>query len=403
VDTDRTVIRELQCAARSVAADWSVEFATTLPEALEQLSHGVFDVVAADVEAHGIDGGSFLDEVAARQPRAARFLVSDSGARGMLMRAVGSAHQHLAKPLDPGALFAQLARTLALGDLLSDARLKCLVGRLRNVPSLPSIYLAILAELRQEEPSGQKVGELVARDPGTAAKILQLVNSPFFGFRVRVTDAFHAVQLLGLETVRALVLSLHIFDRLDEPAVMRFRLGRVWRHSLATTNVARMIARLQDRDTAATGEAFTAALLHDIGKLVFALSLPEEYAAAMRRAERDQVPLWTAEQDALSATHAEVGAYLLGLWGLPEPIVEAVAWHHRPSECPSPTFCPLGVVHAANCIEHAVHPADSVGPSASVDQSFLDRFQAAWQFQAWSAACLDAEAEYQELGLRART
>jgi putative nucleotidyltransferase with HDIG domain len=402
VDDDQTVLQELQRALRSVRGEWTVEFALTLPDALAQLSHGVFDVVVADVNWRGANGGSFLDDVASRQPNAIRFLLSESAGRGMLMRAGGSAHQHLSMPLHAEAVFARLGQTLALGDLLSDAYLRGLVARLKSVPSLPSIYLAIMAEIRQEEASARKVGELVARDAGMAAKILQLVNSPFFGFRMHVSDPAQAVQLMGLETVRALVLSLHIFEQLHEREVRRFRLGRVWRHSLATTNFARLIARMQDGNAQVMSEAFTAALLHDIGKLVLAASLPDEYEAAVTLAEREAMPLWLAEKDVLKTTHAEVGAYLLGLWGLPDPIVETVAWHHRPSDCPSIHFCPLGAVHAANAIEHEMHPGDVVGRGTTVDEAYLTRLEVRWQYPAWKAVCLDSEGEGLGRGLGAR-
>jgi putative nucleotidyltransferase with HDIG domain len=379
-----------------------VEFASTIPEALRELTHGVFDVVVADATARGLDNGTFLDEVAARQPRAIRFLLSASGGHGMVMRAAGSAHQHLGKPLTPQAVFARIGDTLALGDLLSSAHLKCLVSRLRSVPSLPTVYLAIMAELRKDEPSAQRVGQFVAKDAGMSAKLLQLVNSPFFGVQMPVTEPAAAVNLLGLETVRALVLSLHIFNQLDRRSVVRFRLGRVWRHSLATSGFARMIARLREADPETLGEAFTAGLLHDIGKLVLASSLPNEYAAALEKAEREGMPHWVAEQEILECTHAEVGAYLLGLWGLPESIVQAVAWHHRPSASSSARFCPIGCIHVADVIEHDAHRADTIGRPPELEAEYLDRLELSWQYPTWRAACMDATGEDQGWGLAAR-
>jgi putative nucleotidyltransferase with HDIG domain len=390
VDRDRKLLGKLEQALRTARGDWSIVCAMSAADACDQISQRPFDVVLADIDVRAADGTSFLDEVARRQPNAVRFLLSKSAGRGMLVRADDAAHQFLAKPLEPDAVFARLAETLLLGELLSDPDLKALVTRLKSVPSLPPAYLAMMAELRKDQASPRKVGDLVARDAGMSAKILQLVNSPLFGFRMRIGDPVQAVQLLGIEAVRGLALSSNIFSQLDLKTVARFGLGRVWRHSMATAGFARVIARRQQEAADIVGEAFTAALLHDIGKLVLASSMPEDYSVVVEQAASDHVPTWLVERDVLGTTHAEVGAYLLGLWGLPEPIVAGVAWHHRPSESAAPSYCPLGAVHAGNVIEHQAHPADTVGVASTADDAYLDHFHMRAEFPAWTAACLDA-------------
>jgi HD-like signal output (HDOD) protein len=360
-------------------------------EAIDQMSKGLFDLVLAAVSGPGIDGVALLDDVAARQPWAARFLLAGPGEKALLLRAGTAAHQHLLKPLRTADLFARMARTMALGDLLGDDTLRSLVSKLKSIPSPPAIYLSLVAELRKDEASPRKVGELVARDSGMAAKILQLVNSPFFGLRMRVVDPVQAAQLLGLETVRGLVLSAHIFEQVELKIVTRFQLARVWRHSLAAAGCARVVARMQSESPEATGEAFTAALLHDVGKLVLARSLPNDYADVLAQAEADQVPTWVAEREMLGTTHAEVAAYLLSLWGLPTGIVEAVAWHHRPSAYPVSAFGALGAVHAANAIEHTVHPGDAIGIPSGTDEEYLARLSMPDRLPTWSAACLELQ------------
>lgn len=390
VDTDRSLLGELEPELRSTRGDWAIVCAMSAPEALDLLSRDTFDAVVAGVGLPGSDTSTFLDEVSARQPGAARFELSRESGPAMLLRADGAAHQHLARPLRAGEVFARLRQTLLLNGLLNDPQLRGLVSRLKSVPSPPQVYLSIMTEMRKEEPSSRQVGELVARDAGMAAKLLQLVNSPFFGLRMSVCDPVQAVQLLGLETIRALVLSTHVFEQLDLRTVTRFRLGRIWRHSLATGAFARVVARLEGGSDP-SGEAFTASLLHDIGKLVLAASLSEDYGVVVDQAESDGTPMWIVERDMLGATHADVGAYLLGLWGLPQQIVEAVAWHHRPLDCASPDYCPLGAVHAADVIEHRLHPADAAGGTTDPDAPYLERFGLASRLPAWTAACLEAE------------
>jgi putative nucleotidyltransferase with HDIG domain len=402
VHDDPSAQRALEQALGPSSHGWQIDAARTAADALDRLTGGSYDVVVADGSPRGIGGRAFFVEVAARQPKAIRLALVGSGGRGMLVQAEGSAHQHFARPVDLQAAFERLERTLALGELMAGENLAAVIARMRAVPSLPTVYLAIMAELRQDDPSGSRVGELVAKDAGMSAKLLQLVNSPFFGLRMPVSDPSHAVQLLGLETVRALVLSMHIFEQFDERSVVRFRLNRVWRHSLSTAHCARLVARLHDGRPDTAGQATTAALLHDIGKLVLASALPDEYAAALDVAAGRGASASDAEREITGATHAEVGAYLLGLWGLPEEIVEAVAWHHRPSGSPSSHFCPNGVIHVADAIEHDVHPSDLSGAPPSIDAAYMERFKASWQYTAWKAAYSDAGGEGQGRGLAAR-
>jgi putative nucleotidyltransferase with HDIG domain len=387
LDDDRRLIRELETALRAAPGDWSVACVKTPAEAHETLGAHAFDVVAAKVGVSAFDATAFLDEVAAAHPRAIRFLLSDAHGRVMLEQANSTSHQHLAKPLDVYSVFGRLDRTLRLGRILTDPTLRGLILRLRAVPSPPPLYVAIVNELRRDEASVRKVGDLVSQDVGMAAKILQLVNSPFFGLRMRVGDPAHAVQLLGLETVRALVLSVHVFQQLDPRAISRFRIGKVWRHSLAAAVCARIVAREQGVPENMAAEAYTAALLHDIGKLVLAASLPDDYAVVLEVAEADGTATWVMELEMLGATHADVGAYLLGLWGLPEPIVEAVAWHHRPGQSGAPSFSAVTTVHAADAIEHCLHPGDAVGGSTEPDADFLTASALNSVFPAWTAAC----------------
>jgi putative nucleotidyltransferase with HDIG domain len=385
VDGDRHLLRELELALRSAAGEWAVVTAATAADASDQLGRQPFDAVVVDAAVRTRDGGSFLDIVSERQPTALRVQVSDPQSSRLGLDP--QAHQHMAKPLHAGAVFAHLAQTLALTEVLSDVGLKNVVARLRSVPSLPPVYMAINNEFRREDASPRKVGELVARDAGMSAKILQLVNSSYFGFRVRVADPVHAVQLLGLDIVRGLVLSAHVFQQLDLRTVTRFRLGRVWRHSMAAAGCAKAIAELQGLPADAAGAALTAALLHDIGKLVMAASLPDDYGVIVDESEASGSPTWVVERDMIGTTHAEIGAYLLGLWGLPSGIVHAVAWHHRPLDCSSLAFSAAGAVHAADVVEHRVHPADTIAAAPEPDLPYLERCHAAGQMAAWTTAC----------------
>jgi HD-like signal output (HDOD) protein len=401
VHPDVAVQQHLMSAIAAAPGGWAAEACHDLRTALARLADTSFDAVVADATIRSLDGLTVLDEAARQQPRAVRFVFSTSGGPALLLRATGPAHQHLDAASEATSAFARLARTLALADLLADERLARLVARLSTIPSLPTLYLAINTELGRDIVSGRRIGDLIARDPGMTAKVLQLVNSPYFGFRVSVGDPVQAVQLLGLETVRALVLSLHVFSRLDDRTVRRFRLGRAWRHSLAAAACARLIAQEAGVPPQQLPDAFTAALLHDVGKLLLATSLPNDYQSACRLAEEEHLSHHEAERRTFDVSHAEVGGYLLGLWGLPESIVEAVAWHHRPAASLPESLGIVGAVHAADAIEHDLHP-DAAISHQGADENYIARLGHAWRYPAWKAACQDAWGEGHGSGLAAR-
>jgi HD-like signal output (HDOD) protein len=188
----------------------------------------------------------------------------------------------------------------------------------------------------------QSIGEIIAQDFGLLPKLLQLVNSAFFGISHDVTSAIEAVQLLGVETVKSLALSIHVFSCFDNRRCPDISIDSLWQHSVATAALAKKVVELEQGDQQMAEAAFTSSLLHDVGKLLLATSLPAAFREAITLADVRQIPFWQAEREVFGATHADVGAYLFGLWGLPVAIVESVAWHHCPAQSQPLVFGPLG-------------------------------------------------------------
>jgi HD-like signal output (HDOD) protein len=279
----------------------------------------------------------------------ARIILSGHSQIDSAVRSAGIAHQFLAKPCDSEALRKTIARVMALRDLLKDCALTDLVAGIGTLPSLPSSYAAINAELASAEPSLKRVAEIVSGDLAMSAKVLQLVNSAFFGLARRVETIEQAVTLLGTDIIRSLVLSNAAFGRFEAVST-RFSAERLWNHSLLVGAVATAIARAEGADRATVGETLQAGMLHDVGELVLASHLPEAFDDALRASAARGVPLFVAEREVLGATHAQVGAYLLGLWGLPDSTVEAVAFHHQPDGVAVEAFSPLAAVHVANAL-----------------------------------------------------
>jgi HD-like signal output (HDOD) protein/CheY-like chemotaxis protein len=386
VDDEPNVLAGLQRMLRPMRKDWEMHFVTGGADALDALAGARFDVIVSDMRMPGLDGAGLLDEVSRTHPDVVRIVLSGQANQESILRVVGPAHQYLSKPCDAEALKAKLRQAFVLRDVLSDPAVTSLVARLRSLPSVPAVYVELMNEMRTENASLRRIGQIIEQDVAMTAKILQLVNSAFFGVRTQVASVAHAVQLLGLDLVRTLMLSAEIVSQLDGRAMKRFRLSGMWQHSLVVSRFVRLIARLERIDDDTTGHAVTAAMLHDAGRLVLASCLPDEYGAITDRAARERQPLAEIEHEVLGCTHAEVGAYLLGLWGLPDPVTVAVAWHHRPSASGAHTLGPLALVHAADALAGQLLPERDDVP-VPPDHEFLASLPASGNYAEWKLAC----------------
>jgi HD-like signal output (HDOD) protein len=333
-----------------------------------------------------MNGAQLLTEVLQSYPRTARIILSGYAEQESVAKCVGAAHQFLLKPCDVMTLRTTLTRVLALDVFLNNERLKGLVAQMGSLPSVPSLYFRIIRELQSPDASIERIGEIVSQDPAMTAKLLQLVNSAFFGISRKISNPTEAVQFLGVNTVRSLALSIHAFSCFEKSKLGGFSFERVWNHCLTVGMFAKKITQAESSDRAMVDEAFIAGLLHDVGKLMLAANMAEQYQEAMAVAEARKLSLTEAEQLVFGATHADVGAYLLGLWGLPVPIVEAVALHHRPVRQCENGFSPLAAVHAANVFEHEFAGDLPQTVPAGLNMSYIASIGLADHAEDWRAA-----------------
>ena len=216
VDDEPNLLKGLSRMLRPLREEWEMLFVGSGSDALAALEKDAFDVVVSDMRMPGMDGAQLLAEVAQRYPQIVRIVLSGHMDKEMIYRSVGRAHQYLAKPCDAARLKSTVARACTIRDSLADKFLKELVAGMKSLPSLPSLYIELVEYLQSPEASIQTVGKIIARDVGMTAKILQLVNSAFFGLSRKVGSPSQAVSLLGLDTIRALVLSVQAFSQFDE-------------------------------------------------------------------------------------------------------------------------------------------------------------------------------------------
>lgn len=388
VDDDPNVLAGLRRMLFSQHQEWHTAFAPGGPEALKLLNQEPFDILVTDMRMPGMDGAQLLEKVKRHHPEVVRIILSGHSDKEMVMKSVRSAHQYLSKPCDADTLKNTIRRTVLLREVLTDENLRLLVGGMETLPSLPDLYLEILQELRSETASVRRIGEIISRDLGMTAKVLQLVNSAFFGHSHRhIASPSHAVELLGLETIRALVLSMQIFAQFDQSRLPWFSISTLWDHSLRVGVCARSIALVAQQPQEVVDDAFLGGILHDAGKLILANNFPKESQKVVEAVARPPGTWCEAEEQVFEVNHAEVGAYLFSLWGFSYPVVEAVAFHHVPGSSHPGGFTPLTAVHVANALEHQLGPDGVSGTPSQVDLAYLEALGLAGELTAWQEKC----------------
>ena len=386
VTDDQRLLATLRTSFNAQNDGWEMAFAQGSREALEAVNSRHFDVVLAELCLAGMNGAELLNEVMQRQPCVLRFLLAGKADADLTLQCSGLPHQYLVKPDDAEGLKTVVRRVLELESSLTNRRLRQLISKLDRLPSVPALYVEIVERLQDPEVCIDDIGAIIAKDIGMTAKILKLVNSAVFGLRRQIGTPAEAVNYLGVEAVKSLVLTLQVFSQFDHVRQCGFPVEAVWEHSVNTGMAARAIARVEGGDRALGEESFVAGLLHDSGKLVLASNFPEHYEEILRQMHEHGATLLEGERQFFQADHADIGGYLLGLWGLPGALVDAVAHHHRPARAQSPTITPLGAVCLANELVQEPRPAHPNDPPAGRLASVLAAYGQADRLPAWREA-----------------
>ena len=402
VDDEINVLNGLKRMLRGTARDWSMSFSQSGEDALDVMEKFPdFDVVVTDLNMAGLSGADFLLRVREEYPQTVRFVLSGSTDAQLMLKVSNVAHQIMGKPCEPRKLYSAVSRAFALRDQLNNDKLRSMLNRMGKLPALPTLYERIVQEMVLEDASVNRVGKLIEQDPALSAKVLQIVNSAYLGVRNPVSNLVQACSMLGLENLKNVVLMAEVFDlSVGKKLPKGFSLDGLWGHCLVVGEGARNIAASETDDKKVIDRAFTAGLLHEIGQLILATQLTEEFAKAIEYAQKNHVPLMDAEVTVLGVTHAQVGSYLLELWGLPDPVVEAIAFHVYPSACPvedysmaesgyegetEVAFSPLTALHVAN---YFAEEKDALGfMRTDADTAYLENLGYTERMDPWWDCC----------------
>jgi HD-like signal output (HDOD) protein len=383
VDDDALMLKGLQRMLRSLRQQWDMEFVDSGAAALARMGEAQFDVLVTDMRMPGMNGSELLTEVVKRHPQTVRIVLSGHADRELILQCVNSTHQFLSKPCDSDSLKSTIQRACAIENSVESDSLKQLVTRMTLLPSLSSLYMEIVEKLNEPETTIEDIGAIIIKDLGMTAQIMKLVNSAYFGLSQPVSSPSEAAMYLGIDTIKSLVLSIHAFSQFEDVTGHGFDLSALVQHSMSTGARAKRLAEDRDASRKLCDECFIAGLLHDAGKLVLAANCPGDYERVKRLMRTDDLSGCAAEKKIFGADHAAVGGYLLGLWGLPVPVVEAIALHHLPHLDTRSEFSALTAVHVANALEHErIEPLEPA-PDAELDDDYLAALGLTEQVALW--------------------
>jgi HD-like signal output (HDOD) protein len=371
VDDEPAILTGLGRMLRPLRHEIQSEFVGSGAEALERLTKEPFDVVIADIRMPGMDGAALLEAVQRKHPHVIRIVLSGHADVSAALRSVPVAHQFLAKPCDATMLRDVITRATGLHRLLEDRSLQALVAGMRDVPARPKTYTELSKLLADPGSTSRDISKLMSRDIALSAKLLKIVNSAFFGLPRRVTSIESAINYLGTSMLRSVFLATAVVSTLGPRATkLGYDLELNETHGLLCGNLATQFFS----DKNAREDAFAAGLLQNVGELLLVAEGTDEALRAFKHAKANGLPLHQAERELDVVSHAYVGAYLLGAWGLPYSIVEAVAHHHDPTHIAHEKLDIVDAVYASTLI--ADHYLFQQQNNLELARSYLEKFAA---------------------------
>ncbi len=387
VDDEKMVLDGLRRALRSMRKIINMNFALGGKDALSLLDERPIDILVTDMRMPGMDGAELLNEVKKRHPEVIRMILTGQADDEATKKAIHVAHQFLMKPCDPLILKTVLKRACLFHELITHPLLKRVVSGIDHLPSLPDIYIKIQDAINDPKSSVDDIAAIVEKDLAMSSKLLQLVNSAFFGYYQDIKSPAKAVHILGIETVKSLVLALKVFSQFENGTITKSFLKNLWQHSFETAIFSKAIMETTTDDKKKLDDAFVSGLLHDLGKLILSSNMQEKYAEAIKMAVEQEIELRKAEFMVFKASHAEIGGYLLGIWGLPGDIVEAITFHHRAHQYPGKSFTLAATVACADQISHELTQQKCFGPCPRLDEKTFGTSEMIEKISEWKKLC----------------
>lgn len=387
VDDNQPLINSFKNYFEKIPKNWAPIYHTDPLKAMDLLIFGDIDIIITDIHMPNMNGVKLLEFVKKEHPDVIRIAISGEEDTPEILAQAKNAHRYIQKPVDLNALRELIERVSTLSEIIPNSDTRKIVASLECIPTTPKVYRELLSELNSEDSSLKHISEIVSEDPALTAGLLKIVNSAFFNLPNEITSVQQAVTLLGLEIVKGVLFSVEMVRTFSIDEEKTFSINDIVEHSLLVANFTKTILEHEHVNRAIIEKTFITAILHDIGELVFAYALPERYRTIIEVSRSFEQTLARLEMQVLGSTHAEAGAYLLGLWGLPDDIVSAIAHHHTPAKASGTAAAILATMHAADYICCKLFPEFRLGGEEHIEISFLKKLKIHQRLDKWEELC----------------
>ncbi|RCK47636.1 response regulator [Thalassospira profundimaris] len=398
VDDDENILNGLRRRLHARCPAWQTHFATSGKMALELCDRTDMDVVVSDMRMPNMDGSTLLEKIRIAHPATTRIILSGFAEDEAILRTVGPAHQYLAKPCDEELLVSTIEHALDLKDMLQRPALRALMSGIDAIASPPDTYMRLVEVLEDPMAGNDKITAIVSADIALTAEVLKLTNSAYFAITQKIGSVSHAIRMIGMDTLKSLALFIGLFQSFTGPSHVTARLKRLCHRSQQIGVTAALIAEAEGLDKQITMMVPSAGMLSHIGSLVLMMNKPDEMQDVMARVESENISIIDAEAEQFGAAHPEIGAYLLGLWGFPGPVVQSVAFHHTPSRVPERTMTPLAAIYVAQLLCRDINNEKRAKPFAEqIDMAYLAEIGKADRLETWRQIATTVNEQYKTL------
>ncbi|MFZ5352553.1 MAG: HDOD domain-containing protein [Bacillota bacterium] len=346
VDDEKQILKSIRRLL--IDKNYDIYTAESGEEALTILNETPINLIISDMRMPGMDGYQLLRLIKEKKPSTIRIILSGYADESLIYKAIqdGSANMYLLKPWENTKLEMLIDNLLQISVVLEDKNLLKIFGSIHKLPTIPMLYNR-LCTLIDRDSNLDAIVNLLEEDQSISAKVLQMANATFYSKSIGSIKV--AIQYLGLINLRNIVLTTSVFSNLNAGRNNLYMDKKLlWKHSGLSNQIVLLLHEriLKKR----IPESYiTAGLLHDIGKVVLIDYLPNEYLKVTEYMKMNkQSSLHDVENELLNISHQEAGGYLLNLWGLPLPIIEAALYHHDPLNKSIINFDIVGLVHIAN-------------------------------------------------------
>ena len=360
VDDEKNVVNALKRMLYPYRKEWNILYADSGQQALEIIKENKVDVIISDIRMPHMGGVQLLDIVKREYPEIIRITLSGYAEDGTALQTARIAHQAIAKPAEADEIISTLKRAFRLRECLNNPEVQKLFNNLEQVPSLPEIYLELEKEILSNNSSLKKISEIISKDPLITAKILQLTNSAFFGFPLRVNNIEQAVNFFGINLIKSLILTIKLFKLIDKDGPKAKFYQSIWQHSNQVALMSKKIAQIKLFTNELQDDMFLAGLFHDIGKLILAENLDNYIETVNRTMQEEDCSYVEAERKFLDTDHAHLSAYLLGLWGFPDPIIAPILFHHEDVPLKINNLSANNVLRISDSLVNSSVPVDEI-------------------------------------------